>query len=220
MGGRPLMRSKRKSKRRSGYEGYDAMKKHIITIAGIPGSGKSSAARGIARDLGYEHFSSGDLFRKMAAARGISIEEMNFVAEDQKGIDHSVDEFLVKLGKEKDNFVVDSRTAFHWMPASFKVFLSLDPHIAAQRMFAQIQEGKRISQVASSLDQLLNNTLQRIESEKKRFSDLYHIDFMDAKNYDLIVDTGVNDLQHVVEIVIKAYQGWLATPESSAAPEL
>lgn len=190
------------------------MKKHIITIAGVPGSGKSSAAVGVARILGYEHFSSGDLFRKMAAERGISIEEINVVAESQKEIDRSVDELLVTMGKEKDNFVVDSRIAFHWMPESFKVFLRLDPSVAAERMFAQIQKGERVSQVASSLDQLLDNTLKRIESEKKRFRDLYHIDFTDIKNYDLVIDTGANDLQKVIAMVIEAYHVWSANSES------
>jgi cytidylate kinase len=189
------------------------MKKHIITIAGTPGSGKSSAAAGIARILGYEHFSSGDLFRKMAAERGMSIEEINFAAEKQKEIDRGVDEFLRHLGEERDNFVVDSRIAFHWMPESFKVFLWLDPHIAAQRIFIQLKNGRRESQPASSPDQLLDNTQKRLASEKKRFRDLYQIDFMDTKNYDLVIDTGVNDLQKVIAMVIDAYRGWLSVPE-------
>ncbi|HVO28578.1 MAG TPA: AAA family ATPase [Candidatus Paceibacterota bacterium] len=190
------------------------MKRRIITISGVPGSGKSSAAAGIARALGYEHFSSGDLFRKMAAERGISIEEMNLVAEKQREIDHGVDELLVTLGKEKDDFVIDSRTAFHWIPASFRVFLELDPAIAARRTFAQIREEGRVSQAGSSLEQVLENTLRRIESEKKRFRDLYQIDFTDVKNYDLVVDTGANDLEKVIGIVIRAYRAWLAAPEA------
>jgi cytidylate kinase len=190
------------------------MKKNIITIAGVPGSGKSSAAVGIARDLGYEHFSSGDLFRKMAAERHISIEEMNQVAEKQKEIDNGVDELLVNLGKEKNNFVIDSRIAFHWIPDSFKVFLQLDPKIAAQRTFSQIQKEGRVSQAASSVDQMLEDTLKRIESEKKRFHGLYNIDFTDMKNYDLIIDTGVNDLQQVIARVVNAYSAWLNAPQS------
>ncbi len=190
------------------------MKKHIITIAGAPGSGKSSTVAGVARLLGYEHFSSGDLFRKMAAERGMSIEEINFAAETQKEIDRGVDEFLLRLGKERDNFVVDSRTAFHWMPESFKIFLRLDPHIAAERIFAQIQNGERASQSASSLNQLFDDTLKRIASEKKRFWDLYHIDFTDTKNYDVIIDTGVNDLRKVIEMAVNAYHVWLVAPES------
>ena len=102
------------------------MKKHIITISGFPGSGKSSTAKGIALELGYEHFSSGDLFREMAAERNLSVEGINFAAEKSKDIDYKVDKLLESMGKEKDNLVIDSRTAFHWIPNSFKVFLDLD----------------------------------------------------------------------------------------------
>lgn len=184
-------------------------KKHIITIAGLPGSGKSSAAAGVARELGYEHFSSGDLFRKMAAERGISIEEMNREAEKQKEIDGSVDALLRGLGKEKQNIVIDSRIAFHWIPDSFKVFLQLDLAVAAERIFAQVSAGERVSQHAASAAQVLENTQKRLESEKKRFSDLYALDFTDTKNYDLIVDTGANDLSSVISTIIQEYHTWL-----------
>src|SRR3989344_1705177 len=85
------------------------MHKHIITITGFPGSGKSSTAQGVARALGYEYFSAGGLFRKMAAERGLSVEEINFAAEKQEEIDREVDRLLVELGKEKSGLVVDSR---------------------------------------------------------------------------------------------------------------
>lgn len=188
-------------------------KKHIITIAGLPGSGKSSAATGVAKELGYEHFSSGDLFRKMAAERGISIEEMNFTAEKQKEIDVSVDALLRSLGEEKKNIVIDSRTAFHWIPDSFKVFLQLDLTVAAQRMFAQVSGGARLSQNATSPEQMLHNTLKRVESEKKRFRDLYAIDFSDTTQYDLVVDTGTHNLQETVSIIVQNYQAWLGAPQ-------
>ncbi len=89
------------------------MKKKIITIAGLPGSGKSSTAKGVAVALGYEHFSSGDLFRKIAAERGLTIEEINLVAEKQKEIDHQVDERLVEIGKDYVYGIVYRRRAAH-----------------------------------------------------------------------------------------------------------
>jgi len=184
-------------------------KKHIITIAGLPGSGKSSTAAGVARELGYEHFSSGDLFRKMGAERGISLEEMNFVAEKQKEIDEHVDAFLRTLGKEKQNMVIDSRTAFHWIPDSFKVFLRIDPALASERIFAQVSAGERVGQSAASVQETLQNTLKRVASEKKRFSDLYAIDFTDAQNYDLIVDSGAQDLASVITTIVQAFREWL-----------
>lgn len=186
------------------------MKKHIVTISGLPGSGKSSTAQGVAERLGYEHFSSGDLFRKMAAKRGISVEEINFTAEKQKEIDLEVDEWLRKMGREKSDIVIDSRIAFHWIPESFKVFLDLDTETAARRTFAHIQREGRKSQEASSLEELRKKTLQRVESEQKRYRALYGVDFTDKKQFDLVVDTAKNDLPAVVDIVTAAYQKWLA----------
>jgi CMP/dCMP kinase len=187
------------------------MKKHIITLAGAPGSGKSSTAKGVASVLGYEHLSSGDLFRKMAAERGLSIEEINFTAEKQKEIDLKVDEWLVELGKSKNNLIIDSRTAFHWIPDSFKVFLDLDANIAAGRTFAQMQKEGRTSQTATSVEEVLDKTLQRVTSENKRYHDLYDLNVTDKKNFDLVVDTNTNDLEQVIVIVTAAYKEWLAS---------
>ena len=190
------------------------MKKKIITIAGLPGSGKSSTAKGVAAALGYEHFSSGDLFRKIAAERGLSIEEINLVAEKQKEIDHQVDERLVEIGKEKENLVIDSRTAFHWIPGSFKVFLDLDLMVGAERTFAHIQKEGRTSQSGSSVEEVYQNTVKRLESEQKRYSNLYQIDVTDKSQFDLVVDTGVNDLNAVIGILVSKYQEWLSSSES------
>lgn len=195
------------------------MKKHIITITGLPGSGKSSTAKEVARALGYEHFSSGDLFRKMAAERGLSVEEINFRAEQQKEIDLEVDKLLVQMGEEKDNFVIDSRIGFHWMPNSFKVFLDLNPKIAAERTFAHIKKEGREGQSASSMSEVYEKTLKRTESERKRYWNLYKIDYTDKANFDLVVDTQRNNLAEVVAIVSAAYEEWLKTPREGATHE-
>ena len=189
------------------------MHKHIITITGFPGSGKSSTAQGVARALGYEYFSAGGLFRKMAAERGLSVEEINFAAEKQEEIDREVDRLLVELGKEKSGLVVDSRIAFHWIPDSFKVFLDLDPETAAERTFAHIQKEGRMSQAGSSVREVYEKTLKRKESEIKRYRNLYGIELGDKTRFDLVVDTKANDLERVIEMVLAAYKNWLDAPE-------
>jgi len=188
------------------------MKKHIITIAGLPGSGKSSTAKGVAAALGYRHFSSGDLFRQMAAERGLSVEEINFAAEKQKEIDRQVDEQLVKIGQEEDKVVIDSRTAFHWIPDSFKVFLDLDLQTGAERTFAHIQKEGRTSQAGSSVEEVYRNTLKRLESEGKRYRDLYQIEVTDKKNFDTVIDTKMYSLEEVIRTVVDRYQDWFNDP--------
>jgi len=184
------------------------VKKHIITLGGMPGSGKSSTGKELAKVLGYQRFSSGDFFREMAAKRGISVEEINFQAETDVSIDHETDEWVREKGARED-IIIDSRTAFHWIPEAFKVFLKLDSHVAAERTFEQIQNEGRSSQDALSADDVYQKTVARIESEKKRYKELYGIDYMEESQYDLVIDTGPNDLMAVTKLIADAYQKWL-----------
>ena len=110
------------------------MNREIITLAGSPGSGKSSTAKAVAAALEFRHFSSGDLFRQLAAERGESIEAMNISAEVQQDIDRKVDDLLKQMYAAEEKLVIDSRMAWRWMPRSFKVFLVLDPDTAAERI--------------------------------------------------------------------------------------
>lgn len=181
------------------------MTKRIITLCGLPGSGKSSTAKGVAEKLAYKHFSSGDLFRAMAAERGITVEEINERAELEKEIDFAVDERLRQMANE-DDLVIDSRMAFHWMPESFKVFLKIDPHVAAERIFAHMQKNGRISQNGSSVEEVYNDTIRRTASEIKRYTALYSVDYTDESNFDLVVDTAKHSLDEVVQMIIEEYK--------------
>lgn len=181
------------------------MQTRIITLCGLPGSGKSSTARGVAEALGYRHFSSGDLFRAMAKERGISIEEINHRAELESEIDHAVDGRLREMKSETD-LVIDSRTAFHWIPKSFKVFLKVDPRVAAERTFAHMQEGGRISQDAASAEEVYQKTLARTASEIKRYNLLYSVNYTDENHFDLVIDTTKHPLDEVVRMIVEAYK--------------
>ncbi len=187
----------------------DLMKKHIITIGGYPGSGKSSTAKGVAAALRYEHFSSGDRFRELAAERGISVEQINLTAEAEKEIDLQVDEWLKNLYQTRENMVIDSRMAFRWMPDAFKVYLDLEPHLAAERTLSHIQKEGRVGQTGSSVEEILRNTAERVASERKRYDNLYGVNVYDKNNFDLIVDTAANGLEQVIAIVTAAYTKWL-----------
>ena len=67
-------------------------RKHIITLAGKPGSGKSSTADRVAELLGYTRHSSGDMVRRVLAKEGMSLEEYNRRASDEHDLDDKVDE--------------------------------------------------------------------------------------------------------------------------------
>lgn len=188
------------------------VKKRIITIAGRPGSGKSSTAKKLAETLGYQHFSSGDLFRALGKERGVDVLQANLSAEENAEIDYLVDARLREIGETEDQIVIDSRTAWHWIPASFKIFLDLDLTRAAERIIA-VADAARIGSENMHSDpakyaQILQN---RLDSETRRYKKLYGIDPYNMSNYDLVVDTEKHGLEEVVSIVLDGFKNWVGS---------
>jgi CMP/dCMP kinase len=185
-------------------------KKHIITIAGRPGSGKSTTSKGVAARLGYQHFSSGDLFRAIGKERGIDVTQTNLVAEQEAEIDHLVDQRLRDIGANEDERVIDSRLAWHWMPNSFKVYLDLDLEVAAGRILKNMDPERLKSEPqATDVTSYAADVQKRLNSEMRRYKALYGADPSDLKNYDLVIDTAVNNSEQVIQKVIDAFHAWL-----------
>jgi CMP/dCMP kinase len=74
--------------------------------------------------------------REMALERGISLIELGREAETDGGvIDQTLDERQKNLGIHEDNFIIDGRLAFHFIPHAVKIFLQVDSHESARRIF-------------------------------------------------------------------------------------
>lgn len=184
-------------------------KKRVITISGMPGSGKSTTAKLVAQALGFGHFSSGDFMREMARERGLSIEEISNLAKTDPTIDPIIDDRIREVGETQNDIVIDSRMAFHWLPSSFKVFLKIDAHIAAERMYNQIKTEGRVSQSASSLEEVEQKLMGRFEAEKERYKKYYNVDYTDESPYDLVIDSGVSEVAERTKLVLDGYNEWL-----------
>lgn len=185
-------------------------KKHIITIAGKPGSGKSTTAKAIASELGYQHFSSGDLFRAISKERGINVLEANLSGEQGADIDELVDQRLRDIGQTEDSIVLDSRTAWHWMPASFKVYLDLDLLTAAERVLGGMTpERMEVEHIPNDPNEYAEQLQQRLGSEARRYQTFYNINPYDTSNYDLVVDTKANNPDEVAALVIASFRDWI-----------
>lgn len=162
----------------------------IITISGDLGSGKSTVAQMLAKELDLTHYSTGDLMREMAAQRNLSILELNKLTEEKlkKGdreIDDELDNRQKELGLTSDNFVIDGRLSFHFIPQSTKIFLKVEAEEGAKR----IMNAKRATENGKSVEELMQKAKDRQASELSRYKKLYNVDYTDEKNYDLIIDT-------------------------------
>jgi CMP/dCMP kinase len=191
-------------------------KKLIITIGGKPGSGKSTASKLVAARLGYEHFSSGDLFRAIARERGVDVHQHNLAAETEHSIDHEIDERLRDIGANQDRVAIDSRMAWHWMPESFKVYLDLDLETAAKRILSSIDEKRQEHEhIPDNPAEYAARLEARLASEAGRYKRLYGVDPYDTSNYDLVVDTSNYDSEQAVDYIINQYEVWLRDSSSS-----
>jgi len=158
----------------------------IISISGVPGAGKSSIGKALAKRLKYRHYSVGDLRGKMALERGMNIDELNKLGEQEFFTDKEADEYQTKLGKTKDNFVIDGRLSFHFIPQSIKIFLDVDTKLGAERIMADHRvDEPQYPGVAEAQARLQ----QRVDCDKRRYQKYYKLNPFDRSQYDYVLDT-------------------------------
>jgi cytidylate kinase len=199
-------------------------RKHIITISGKPGSGKSSTADRVAELLGYTRYSSGDIVRKIVAKQRMTLEQYNTAAEGNYSLDEKIDEELRRLREQRD-IIIDSRLGFYWIPESFKVYLDLDLEVATARIFKDSvnnQGRKEAGEGGSSLSDVARQVRTRMNNEQHRFKTMYGTDPFNTQNFDLVIDTSRHDPQTVAITVFDIYREWLDsetwTKRHSAVP--
>lgn len=188
-------------------------RKHIITLSGKPGSGKSSTADRVAEMLGYTRFSTGDTVRTMIKKKKMTLSAFNTMAEKDPSFDYDLDEELRKL-RESDDIVIDSRLGFYWIPESFKVYLDLDAEVAVARIYKDSNLNAlrgATEQDSLSMSEVIDQVGERLENERRRFKKLYNINPYASANFDLIIDTSRHSPQTVALTVFDQYQKWLKT---------
>ncbi len=167
----------------------------IITISGKAGTGKSVVGKALAKMLGYKFYSAGDVRRKYARSTGISLAELNKRAEKDSSSDKMVDEYMQDMAESEDDFVVDGRMGFYFIPKSIKIFLEADEHTRAERL---IGRGK-LEENPKDVKEALKLVKQRDACDLKRYKKLYGVNPYDEKHYNVIFDTSVMKIEESVE---------------------
>jgi cytidylate kinase len=190
-------------------------KKHIITLSGKPGSGKSSTSDKVAEMLSYTRYSSGDFVRKIVKKRKITLADFNRMAATDHSLDEEIDERLRELREQKD-IVIDSRLGFYWIPESFKVYLDLDMDVATARIYkdAISNEGRAGGAgMATSIADVQRQVQSRLNAEKRRFTAMYGVDPYKNTNFDLVINTSRHSPQTVALTIYDNYKKWLVSQE-------
>lgn len=187
------------------------IKNRIITISGEPASGKSTVINKLKED--YEKqgfnvhiFSVGHEFRKIAQEKGLTIEELNEYMTKRENIDKLIDSTVAQRGKEinsklreNDIYIFDSRLAFHNIPDSFSIRLTVDDNVAGKRVFGDNKRGKE--DTYTSIEEAIEKTHNRKITEVERYKKRYGIDLHDENNYKLVIDTSYSKVEDITQVI-------------------
>lgn len=172
-----------------------------ISITGDLGSGKSTVCRYLKENHGLNVYSIGQIQRSLAQKYNMDVLAFNKYMESHPEIDEEIDTELTEIGKRDENMVLDSRMAWHFVPDSFKVYLSVEPDEAARRVMND-QRGK--VETYCCQDDARNCLIERKKSENLRYISKYGVDCSNPDNYDLIIDATSITPDQVAEQIMAA----------------
>ncbi len=166
----------------------------VITVSGPHGSGRSSQAQYLSQKFCLRYISTGMLFREMAEKRGLSMEEMSKLAEENFDFDNYLDE-RAKEESAKGGVVIDATLAA-WVATNpdLKIYLWAEFDDRVQRIAER--EGR-------PLEEVIKETKIRESSEKDRFQKYYKIDIDELSVYDVVLNTSLFSLEATSKILGK-----------------
>ena len=183
-----------------------------ITLSGRLGSGKSTVASRISNLAGYEIYSTGKIQRGIAERLNITTLELNELMKTKPEYDDIIDRETVRISKESvgKKILFDSRLAFHFVEDSLKVYTYVSPLIAGERV---VNDARGAVEHYESAEEARDGLLERTRVENLRFADIYAIDNLDYRNYNLIVDSTYIDPDQVFEEMKAGMEAYEKDPQ-------
>jgi len=164
----------------------------IISIGGTLGAGKSTLAEMLAEKLGWPRYYIGGLRRERAKDLGLTLAEYNKLGENDPITDFEVDEYQKELGEKNDNFIIEGRTSWYFIPQSLKIFIEVSETEGARRIFEDLKKNNSERNEDCNIrnyNEVLASTKNRIKSDILRYKKYYDIDVYDKKHFDFVINT-------------------------------
>jgi CMP/dCMP kinase len=183
-----------------------------ICISGDLGSGKSSVARLVARDLGLDLVSTGDLQRSIAQQLDVSTLGANLIAEQDRSIDDQVDGATKRIDLESTSpRIFDSRMAWWFVRRALKVRLIVDPEVSVRRILER--EPNAVESYAS-LEDARSQVAARFTSESRRFLTRYGANVAWLANFDLVLDSSDTSAERIAAEIATQYRAAISRGQS------
>lgn len=177
------------------------MTKSII-ISGPPAVGKTTVAKGLAKEFGLHYLGGGDVLKELAKEEGFQTDGedwwdtpdgIKFLAKrnENSEFDKKVDDKLKKLF-QKGNVVITSYTLPWLVEDGIKIWLAGSLENSAHRMKTRDE---------LPLDDAKKIVKKRYEENKKLYKKLYDFDYgSDLGVFDKVIETNGLDADEVLEL--------------------
>lgn len=168
-----------------------------ITVSGPPGSGTTTLAHRLAELTGYRLISAGEVFRGLAAERGMDLASFGALAEADPAIDMQIDERQREIAEATDDIVVEGRLSGLMVGcADLRVWLQAPLSVRVGRIFAR---EPRADLVSAEIE-----TAEREACEARRYRQYYGIEIGDLDPYDLVLNSDRFGVEALTAIVLAA----------------
>jgi cytidylate kinase len=182
----------------------------LITVSGSPGSGVTTLCERLAETLDCGHVSGGEVFRRIADDRGLSLRELTAEASASGEIDRELDRRLQRIAREwagaDKPFVLESRLA-GWLAgdeADLRIWLDAPDEVRVERTRDREELGAEM-RVREVLDE-------------SRYASRYGIDLNDRSIYDLTVNTARWSPEGTLGIVLAAVDAYDPANDEGTTP--
>jgi len=171
-------------------------------VSGPPAIGKTTVAKGLAKEFNLNYLSGGDILKELANEQGFSSsgddwwdteDGMKFLNQRKENpeFDKKVDEKLIQLF-ENGNVVITSYTLPWLIDSGIKLWLSGTVENSAKRM----QNRDKMDESSA-----LEVVTKRFNENKLIYKNLYNFEFGDDLSvFDKIIETDGKNAEQVLEI--------------------
>ena len=167
-----------------------------ITISGLAGSGTTTVAELLSKELSMDVISAGEMFRAIAKEKSLQLGEFSKLAENNEDFDRGVDEKQGEEAMKRENVIVEGRLSGFFVPhADLKIWLKAPIGIRARRVAGR--EGIAYEDALAAMK-------NREQSEHKRYEQYYGINLDDLSIYDLVIDSSRWRGNGIVELILVA----------------
>ncbi len=169
----------------------------VLTIGGPPGSGTTTVCRILEERLEARYVYAGDIFRKTAENKGLTLAQFGKMCEEDPIWDQALDGEMIQIAMDGD-VILEGRMTGPMCKiegvASFRVYIDADREVRAMRV---------MERDGGELEEVMESMRDREESEALRYKNIYAVDPRDSVWYDMVIDSSNLTPEEIADRVMR-----------------